>query len=157
MFYEFYVLPNIVKMINTKRLNERVMEVLRSVEVVVGGHFQKQDSIWQAIHSFVHCLICLTKGPEPLPKWALDRVRSIAPSLKFNYLLFSLRSQSNCWRFLSRLLAPFIFPLITCFIRYFQRKMWLINLVSFFLLYVGYSFFPWLYVMILHFSHDRSK
>lgn len=41
VFYEFYVLPNIVTMINTKRLNERVMEVLRSVEVVVGGHFQK--------------------------------------------------------------------------------------------------------------------
>ena len=28
---------------------------------------------------------------------------------------------------------------------------------SFFLLYVGYSSPPWLYVTLLHFSHDRSK
>ena len=49
-------------------------------------------------------------------------------SLKFLYLLFSIKSFSSCLRRNPRLLFPSIFPSITCFILQFLRKMWPIQL-----------------------------
>jgi hypothetical protein len=77
-------------------------------------------------------------------------VRSSASSFNLQYLLFSLRSSSSFLRLLPRLpvisALPYNFPSITCFRRPF-----------FFLFYVRYSFPRWLYVILLHFSHDRSN
>jgi hypothetical protein len=65
-------------------------------------------------------------------------VQSSASSFNFQYLLFYLRSSSNCLHLLPRL--PIIslllsnFPSITCFRRQFLRKMWPIQLA--FLLFI---------------------
>jgi len=91
---------------------------------------------------------------QPLPKRVLRRMRYNTSSFNFQYLPFSLRSSSNPLRLLPRLpvthALPFIFPFITCCRRQFLRKMWPIQL-AFFLLYVGYSCPPWLYVIFFVF------
>ena len=51
-----------------------------------------------------------------------------ALSLKFHYLLFSIKSFSSCLRRIPRLLVPSIFPSITRFIWQFLRKMWPIHI-----------------------------
>jgi hypothetical protein len=102
---------------------------------------------------FIHSVVCLMTGPLPLPKWVLHTVWFSASSFNFQYPLVSLRSSSSCLRLLPRLpvtsILPSIFPSITCFRRQFLRKMWQ---SSFFLLYVGYSFPPWSYVIHQHIS-----
>ena len=50
---------------------------------------------WQT-RAFIHFAVCLTAGPQPLPKRVLHRVRAIASSSIFQYPLFSLRSSSSC-------------------------------------------------------------
>ena len=71
---------------------------------------------------------CLTAGPQPV----LYTVWSTASSLNLQYPLFSLASFSGCLPLLPHLLVtyflPSIFPLIMCFRRQFQRKMWPIQL-----------------------------
>jgi hypothetical protein len=94
------------------------------------------------------------------PKWVLHRVRSGASSFNFQYLVFSLRSSSSCLSLLPRLpvtsILACICPSVTCFRRQFLRKMWSVQLpLPFSLLFVGYSS-PWLFVLLLHFSHNRS-
>ena len=68
---------------------------------------------------FVHSIVCLMTGPQPLPKWLLHRVQSCASSCIFLYTLFSLWSSSSCIRLLPRLpvtsILPFIFPSIMVF------------------------------------------
>jgi len=76
---------------------------------------------------FIHLVVCLTRGPKPLPKRALHTVRSRVSSFKWEYPLLFLRS-SNCFlRLLLRLLVtsipPFIFPSITRCRRLFLTKM----------------------------------
>jgi hypothetical protein len=90
--------------------------------------------VWVTI--FIHLVICLTTGPQPLPKWAVHVVGSTASSFKWEYPLLSLRSSSNFLRLLPRLLSsPFtrIFPSITLCRRQFLRKMWPIQLAFRFL------------------------
>jgi hypothetical protein len=88
--------------------------------------------------SFIHSVVCLTTGPQPLPKRVLHWVRSSASSFNFQYLLFSLRSSSSCLCLLPRLPVIYIlssnFPSITCFRRQFLRKKWPIQLA--FLLFI---------------------
>jgi len=78
--------------------------------------------------SFTHLVVCLTTGPEPLPKRALHIVRSRASSFKWEYPLLSLRSSNNFLRLLPCLpvtsIPPCIFPSITRCRRQFRRKMW---------------------------------
>jgi hypothetical protein len=76
------------------------------------------------IHSFNHSVVCLTTGPNPLPKRALHIVRSRASSFQWEYPLLSLRSSSSFLHLLPRLPVPSIFPSITCCRRQFLRKMW---------------------------------
>ena len=64
------------------------------------------------IHLFVHCAVCLTTGPQPLPKRVLHTVRSSASSFNFQYPLFSSRSCSSCSRLLLRLPVTSIVPYI---------------------------------------------
>jgi len=78
-----------------------------------------------------HSAVCLTTGPKPLPKWALNIVRSRASSFKWHYPLLSLRSSSSSLRLLPRRPATsiprFSFPSITCCRRHFLQ-MWPIQL-----------------------------
>ena len=72
---------------------------------------------------FTHSAVCLTTGPQPLPKRVLHKVRSSASSFNFQYLRFSLRSSSSCLRLIPRLpvisILPSNVPSITCFRRQF--------------------------------------
>ena len=43
-----------------------------------------------------HSVVCLRAGPQLLPKWVLHSVHSSVSSFKFQDLLISLRSSSNC-------------------------------------------------------------
>jgi hypothetical protein len=90
---------------------------------------------------FIHSVVYLTTGPQPLPKLVLHGVRSSASSFNVQHSAISLGSSSSSLRLLARLpttyILPAIFPWITCFIRQFPSKMWPIQL-AFFLLFVGY-------------------
>ena len=113
--------------------------------------------IWFRLEFIIHSVVCLTTGPKPLPKRAVHIVRSRASSFKWDYPLLSLKSSSSFLRLLPCLpvtsIPPFIFPTITCCRRQFLRKMWP---TSFYLFHVVYTSVPWLQVLLLHFSHDRS-
>ena len=87
---------------------------------------------WKGIHSFIHLAVCLTTGPNPLPKRALHIVRSRASSFKWEYPLLSLRSSNSFLHLLPCLpltsIPPCIFPSVTRCRRQFLRKMWPIQL-----------------------------
>ena len=88
-------------------------------------------------------------------------MRSSASFYNFKYQLVSLRSSNSCLLLLPHLpvtsMLPSIFPSITCFRKQFQRQMLPIHLTFLLLLYVRYSSPPWLYIIFIHFSHDRSN
>ena len=48
-------------------------------------------------------VVCLTTGPEPLPKRVLHRRRSSSSSFNLQYLVVPLMSSSSCLRLLPRL------------------------------------------------------
>jgi len=102
-----------------------------------------------------------TTGPKPLPKPVLHIVRSIASSFKWEYPLLSLRSSSSflCLHYRPPVtpIPSFIFPSITCCRRQFLRKMWPIQLAFRLLNSCRIFSAPWLYAILLHFSHDRSN
>ena len=79
-------------------------------------------------YSIIHLAVCLTTGPEPLPKRALHVVRSRASSFKWEYPHLSVRSSSSFLRLLPCLpvtsIPHFIFSSITRCRRQFLRKMW---------------------------------
>jgi hypothetical protein len=81
-----------------------------------------------AKHVDIHLAVCLTTGPKPLPKLALQIVRSRASSFKWKYPLLSLRSSDSSLRLLPRLpvtsIPPCFFPSITRCRRQFLFKMW---------------------------------
>jgi len=80
------------------------------------------------IHSFIHLVVCLTTGPNPLPKRALHIVRSRASFFKWEYPLLSLRSSNSFLHLLSCFpvtsIPPCIFPSVTRCRRQFLRKIW---------------------------------
>ena len=95
-------------------------------------------------------------GPWPFPN-QVQVLWSSASSFNFYYLLFSLGSTSSCLRLLSHLTATSTFASIKCFGREVLCKM-LTNPVSLvFFIYVGSLFFLWIFVTLLHFSHDMSN
>ena len=55
------------------------------------------------IHSFIHSVVCLKTGPQPLPKQVLHRVRSTASCSNFQHSPISLRLFNSCLRLLPRL------------------------------------------------------
>ena len=69
--------------------------------------------------SFIRLLVCLTRGPQPLPKPVLQTVHSSVSSFNLQYHLITLRSFNNCLHLLSCLtvtsILPSTFPLITGF------------------------------------------
>jgi hypothetical protein len=72
------------------------------------------------------CSLSCEKSTAP-PKQVLYRKRSSAPSLKFQYLLFSFRSSSRCLCLLPCLHTPPIFP-SKVFRQQYLHKMWPIQL-----------------------------
>ena len=81
---------------------------------------------------FIHLVVCLATGPEPLPKQALHIVWSRASSFKWENSLLCLRSSSSYLCLLRHLpvtsIPPFIFPSITRCRMQFLCKMWPIQL-----------------------------
>jgi hypothetical protein len=96
------------------------------------------------IYSSIHCL---TTGLYRLPNRVLHTVRSSASYYIFLHPFVSLRSSSSCLRLLSRL--P---PSITCIRRHFPRK---IAFVPFTVRRIIHLL--WLFLTLLHFSHDRCN
>ena len=75
---------------------------------------------------FIPCLSCDRSMYSS--KWVVQVVRASASSFKFQYILFSLRFSSSCWRFVPHFLFPSVFPSITCLRMHFLHKMWSIHL-----------------------------
>jgi hypothetical protein len=69
------------------------------------------------IYIYHHSVVCLTTGPKPLPKRALQTVRSRASSFKWEYPVLSLRSSNSFLRLPPCLpvtsIPPCIFPSVT--------------------------------------------
>ena len=105
----------------------RIPNDVHSVTIV---HFVSSKSPLSL--DFIHLVVCLTKGPKPLPKRAVHIVRFRASSFKQEYLLLSLRSSGSFLHLLCCLpvpsILPFNFPSITCCRRQFLPKMWPIHL-----------------------------
>ena len=95
-------------------------------------------------------------------QWLFHRVWSSAASFNFQCSLVSLTSSSSCLYLLLRLpitsVLPSMVPSIMCFRRQFLHKMWPIQLA--FLHFVvckdAYSCPPWLWIILPHFSHNRT-
>ena len=107
--------------------------------------------------AFIHSVVCLTTGPQPLPNRVLYRLRSSASSSNIQYPFFSFRSCNSCLHLLSRLLVVFF---CISFNNMFQKTVPtqdVTNPVSLPLFFVGYSSPPRLFVTLPHFSHDRSN
>ena len=92
------------------------------------------------------------------PKPFLHTARYSASSFNLRCLFISLTSSSSCLCPLTRLPSPFMFTALMCFGMQFLCKKWeREKRPRVVLLYVGYSFPPWLSVMASQFSHDRSN
>ena len=100
-----------------------------------------RSSLWLSV---------LPTGPHPHPRNAMW--------FFFFHLTISslsLKISNSCLRLLRCLYVPPISPSTTCFRRQFLGKTWPIELA--FLLFIWRSFFPWIYVIFLPFSHDRCN
>ena len=112
-------------------------------------------------HSFIHSVLSLTTDPSSLPKPVLHTVRCSTFCFNLQYPLVSLTLSSSFLRLLPRLPVTSNLPsarsLITCFRRQFLRKTWPIQLS--FLILIVYRIFlsPWLNVILLYLSHERSN
>ena len=115
----------------------------------------------QSFSVFIHSAVCLPTGPQPLS----ERVQGV----RIWYFLFQFWVSSLLLKVVQQLLTssfssfrrfylPCIFPSRTlcCKAVPMQDLTSAVSLL-FFLLFVGYSFAPWLLVTLLHFSHDRSS
>jgi hypothetical protein len=61
-------------------------------------------------NSFIHSIVCLTTGPQSLPKRVLHTVQSSAFAFNFQYTLVSLRLSSSCLHIHPRLLVTSTIP-----------------------------------------------
>jgi hypothetical protein len=105
---------------------------------------------WRAFPFRYHRhVVCLTTGQC---QRILGTVQSSASTFSFQYHHVALWTFTSYVSLLPLLLFLSLFPSITCVRRKVQRKMWLIQLPSCILIYVGRSFPPRLYV-ILSFRH----
>jgi hypothetical protein len=81
---------------------------------------------------FIHSFVCLTTGPQHLPKRVLHWVRPSPSSYNFKDPFFSLTSSSSCLHLIPRLavttIIPSVCPLIACVRRQLLRKTWQIQL-----------------------------
>jgi hypothetical protein len=75
----------------------------RSRRIFKGEKKSSEITKFSQTSTVVHSRVCLTVGPQPLPKPVLHGVKSSASSFNFQCLPFSLRSSSSCLPFLPRL------------------------------------------------------
>ena len=105
-------------------------------------------SLWLWCQKHDNCVVCLSRGPQSLPKWVLHTGRSSVFSFSFQDFLASLSSSSSC---LCLLLLHFLFPpfflSVAFFLRQFLCTMFHIHSPSLLLLKVGSSFNPWLFIL----------
>ena len=110
------------------------------------------------IHSFIHSSVSHDRSTAS-SNTGSHRVRSSASSSNFQYPPFSLRASTSCLHLLPRVTVTSIllsvFPSITCVRRQFLHNIWPIQLAFLLLMFAGYSCPRWLFVTLLHFSHDR--
>jgi hypothetical protein len=126
--------------------------------------YPKLSDSWNILklpHTYIHLAVCLTRGPKPLPKRALNIVRSRASSFKWEYPPLSLRSSNSFLHLLPCLPVTSIplctFPSITLVEGSFYAKCDQSSSLSVYVFHVGYSSAPWLSVVHVHFSHDQSN
>jgi hypothetical protein len=112
------------------------------------------------VYSTIHSILCLTIGPQTLPKLVLHRERSGASSFSFPYPVLSLRSPGSYLHLLPHLvfisILLCILPSIMCFRRQSVRRIWPIQL-AFLLVLVCRIYSLSLFVLLLHFCHDRHN
>jgi branched-subunit amino acid transport protein len=101
----------------------------------------------------VDSVVCLTTDPYPLPKQLLH--------INFRYPFFSLRSSSICLHLLSCLpvtsILACIFPSVMCVTRQFLQKIRPIQLAFIHSTICTILFPAWLFVILLHFSHNWTE
>ena len=81
--------------------------------------------------AIINGVVCLTAGPQPLPKRVLHTVQSSASHFKFQLSSLFVKIVQNLRTFSASSPVISIFPSVTCFRRQFLRKMWPIQLASF--------------------------
>ena len=88
---------------------------------------QKTDKLGRISKScsFIHFVVCLATGLQPLSKRVLHRVRPSAFSFKFQYIFFS----SSRVLLLPCHLVSSIFPSIKCFAKQLGRKVFSVQLI----------------------------
>ena len=83
---------------------------------------------------FIHSLVCITIGPQTLPKGVLQKVRSRDSSFNLQQPLVYFRPSGSCLRLLLRLsvasILPFYIPSAIFLRRQILRKMCLIQSAS---------------------------
>ena len=98
------------------------------------------------IHSFIHSVVCLTTGQQPLPVRVLHRVQSSASSFNFQYLILSVKSSSSCLRLLPCIHVTSVpasfFPSTVCLEDSSYARFNQSNQSSICVFYVGCSFPP---------------
>jgi len=91
----------------------------------------------------IYFVICLTTGPQHLPKWLFRKKRSGASYFNLQYPLHSLRSNSSCLHFVPRppvtSVLPSIFPSVPCLKGSSNVRCDQSSNCSFSLLFEGYS------------------
>ena len=112
-------------------------------------------------HLFIHSVDCLDDRSIASSKASSHTVWSSPSSFNFQCPLLFLRSSNSCSRLLPTLCVTstppsILFFSIMCFRRQFLRNMWPIQL-AFFLLYARFFSLLWLYVILPHFSINRSS
>ena len=106
---------------------------------------------WVTKHSFC--------SPSYDRSIATSKVRSPQTAIyfSFQYLIASFMSSSSCLLLPPRLPVPSIFPSFTCLEGISYTSCDQSSYISFFLLYVGHSFPPWLCVILFQFSYDMPN
>ena len=100
---------------------------------------------------------CIANCPQLLPKRVLHTEQFSSSTLNFQDYFFSLRISSMPLRLLPRLSSLLFFLQQRVLEGSSYARCDQTSLTSLYLFYVGYSSSPRLSVILLHFSHDRSK
>jgi len=108
-----------------KRAFTRFTLVDSTVLINLGDSCKRAFNMGKLLPFVTRPAICLTTGPQPLPKLILHKVRSSASFFNSQYPLVSLMPSSSCLPLLPRipftLFLPSIFPSIMCFRTQFLR------------------------------------
>ena len=104
----------------------------------------------------INSAVCLTTGHSLVQSEFSTECDLVLPLSNFQYSLLYQGHPVCAYVFLlvSHSLLPYILFSVTCFRRQFICRKWPIQLQSFFLLFVDYSFPPWLCVTLSYFTRS---